>query len=115
MTILKANLAALLGDLSCRVSVKWPMDERVAHAFSHGSMTVELYAPTEHDPQTPHDQDELYFIMRGASEFVLENRRTHLCAGDVVFVPAGASHRFENFSEDFATWVVFYGEHGGER
>ena len=33
---------------------------------------------------------------------------------DVLFVPAGIEHRFENFTDDFATWVIFYGEKGGE-
>jgi hypothetical protein len=31
-----------------------------------------------------------------------------------LFVPAGQIHRFENFSSDFAVWVVFYGPEGGE-
>ncbi|MFT5765663.1 MAG: mannose-6-phosphate isomerase-like protein (cupin superfamily), partial [Saprospiraceae bacterium] len=35
-------------------------------------------------------------------------------AGDVLFVPAGVAHRFEKFTEDFATWVIFYGPKGGE-
>jgi hypothetical protein len=30
-------------------------------------------------------------------------------------VPAGKAHRFENFTPDFATWVVFWGPQGGER
>jgi mannose-6-phosphate isomerase-like protein (cupin superfamily) len=34
--------------------------------------------------------------------------------GDVLFVPAGVEHRFEDFSDDFVTWVVFYGPEGGE-
>ena len=29
--------------------------------------------------------------------------------------PAHMEHRFENFSDDFATWVVFYGPLGGEQ
>ena len=29
--------------------------------------------------------------------------------GDLLLVPQGAVHRFENFTEDFATWVIFYG------
>jgi uncharacterized protein YjlB len=33
----------------------------------------------------------------------------------VLFVPAGTTHRFEDFSADFATWVVFWGPQGGER
>lgn len=35
-------------------------------------------------------------------------------AGDVLFVAAGVEHRFSNFSEDFVTWVFFYGPQGGE-
>jgi mannose-6-phosphate isomerase-like protein (cupin superfamily) len=34
--------------------------------------------------------------------------------GEVLFVPAGIEHRFEDFSDDFATWVFFYGPEGGE-
>jgi hypothetical protein len=30
------------------------------------------------------------------------------------FVAAGVPHRFESFSDDFATWVVFWGPRGGE-
>ena len=33
----------------------------------------------------------------------------------LLFVPAGMEHRFEDLSEDFGTWVVFYGPAGGER
>ena len=35
--------------------------------------------------------------------------------GDVLFVGAKVEHRFEDFSDDFATWVVFYGPRGGEQ
>ena len=35
--------------------------------------------------------------------------------GDLIFVPAGAEHRFEDFSDDLETWVAFYGPEGGER
>lgn len=34
--------------------------------------------------------------------------------GDLLFVPAGVVHRFEEFTDDFATWVMFYGPEGGE-
>jgi mannose-6-phosphate isomerase-like protein (cupin superfamily) len=35
--------------------------------------------------------------------------------GDVLFVPAGVEHRFEDFSDDLDVWVIFYGPEGGER
>ncbi len=32
-----------------------------------------------------------------------------------LFVPAHATHRFEEFTDDFAAWVVFWGPQGGEK
>jgi hypothetical protein len=32
----------------------------------------------------------------------------------MLFVPAGIEHRFYDFSDDFCTWVMFYGPEGGE-
>ena len=39
-----------------------------------------------------------------------------LCTINILdqFVKAGVEHRFLNFSEDFCTWVFFYGPDGGE-
>jgi mannose-6-phosphate isomerase-like protein (cupin superfamily) len=34
--------------------------------------------------------------------------------GDVMFVAAGTEHHLEDFTEDLAVWVVFYGPTGGE-
>jgi mannose-6-phosphate isomerase-like protein (cupin superfamily) len=67
------------------------------------------------DPQTPHEQDELYFIHSGSGEFVCSGERHRFEAGMAFFVPAGAEHRFENFTADFSTWVVFWGPKGGEK
>ena len=92
-----------------------PGGERFAELLRHGSMRTELYAPRVEDLQTPHAQDELYFIQRGSGEFVQGSTRHHFAPGDAFFVPAGQTHRFENFSGDFATWVVFWGPPGGER
>jgi mannose-6-phosphate isomerase-like protein (cupin superfamily) len=87
---------------------------RVAELAHHGSMTLKLYAPVHHDPQVPHEQDELYIVMRGAGIFRRGAERVSFGPGDVLFAEAGISHRFEEFSADFATWVVFWGPKGGE-
>lgn len=80
-----------------------------------GSMTLRWYAPKGVDPQTPHDQDELYIVVSGTGTFVRGDERVAFGPHDVLFAAAGDSHRFEDFSADFATWVVFYGPVGGER
>lgn len=87
---------------------------RFTRVMRHGSMSVEYYAPKIKDLQTPHTQDELYFIVSGKSLFIREKNQVKCMAGDVLFVPAGVHHKFENFSDDFATWVIFYGPESGE-
>ena len=82
--------------------------------FTHGSLSVEIYKPHKVDKQTPHERDEIYVIISGSGEFVFENERTNFSPGDTLFVPAGKEHRFENFTDDFITWVFFYGPKGGE-
>jgi mannose-6-phosphate isomerase-like protein (cupin superfamily) len=72
------------------------------------AMSAEYFAPKGIDTQLPHSQDEVYVIASGSSEFVREDEMVNCKTGDVLFVPAGMVHRFQNFSDDFATWVVFY-------
>ncbi len=92
-----------------------PDGARSALLMQHGSMRLRYYAPKGRDAQTPHDQDELYVVAAGSGTFVLNGMRRTFGPGDALFAPAGAEHRFEDFSEDFGTWVVFYGPKGGER
>jgi mannose-6-phosphate isomerase-like protein (cupin superfamily) len=91
-----------------------PLGERYAEVFAHGTLVVEFYAPRGRDPQSPHTRDELYVVLSGEGWFVNGAERHRFAAGDILFVPAGVVHRFEDFGDDFATWVVFYGPEGGE-
>lgn len=94
---------------------KIPEGRRSALIFGHGSLEVRYYAPRGADPQTPHDRDEVYFVASGRGYFVCGKERVAFGPHDMLFAPAGVVHRFEEFSDDFATWVVFYGPRGGER
>jgi mannose-6-phosphate isomerase-like protein (cupin superfamily) len=91
-----------------------PGGERFAKVIGHGTMEVEVYAPRGRDPQTPHSRDELYFVVSGSGQFVNGPDRHPFGPGDALFVPAGVEHRFEEFTDDLAVWVVFYGPEGGE-
>ena len=70
---------------------------------------VGIYRPDAIDEQTPHARDELYIVAVGTGTFVCEGQQEDFAPGDLFFVEAGRDHRFENFSNDFATWVVFFG------
>jgi mannose-6-phosphate isomerase-like protein (cupin superfamily) len=85
-----------------------------AELFRHGTLTVEIYAPKGTDLQQPHTRDELYIIAAGCGWFFVEGQRLQFGPGDALFAAAGEVHRFEDFTEDLLTWVVFYGPEGGE-
>ena len=82
--------------------------------FSHGSLEVEIYQPEGHDPQEPHVRDEAYLVARGTGLFFDGEQRHLVGPGSFLFVAAGQPHRFEDFSSDFAVWVLFHGPDGGE-
>ena len=91
-----------------------PDGKRFTVVFEHGTLALELYAPRGHDPQKPHTRDELYVVVAGRGTFVCDGERNSFETGDALFAPAGAAHRFEDFSDDLAVWVMFYGAEGGE-
>ena len=88
--------------------------KRFSVVLEHGTLSVEIYAPRGADPQTPHTRDEVYVVMSGSGQFVNGAERHPFGPGDVLFVSAGVPHRFEDFSDDLAVWVIFYGPEGGE-
>jgi mannose-6-phosphate isomerase-like protein (cupin superfamily) len=84
------------------------MPEPFVQLLKEKRMSVEYFAPEGTDAQLPHTQDELYIIASGESQLIRDSEKINCKTGDVIFVPAGMPHRFENFSADFATWVIFY-------
>lgn len=94
-----ANTLAALGDKR----------ETYMRFLERPNFDVGMYKPDRVDDQKPHTRDELYVIVNGQSDFICQGDETHVEQGDVLFAPAGVAHRFVNFSEDFATWVIFIG------
>ena len=91
-----------------------PDGKRFAPVFEHGSLLVEIYAPRGRDPQQRHTRDEVYVVASGSGEYVCGEMRLKFGVGDLLFAAAGVEHRFENFTNDLAVWVIFYGPEGGE-
>ncbi|MGI9204522.1 MAG: cupin domain-containing protein [Woeseiaceae bacterium] len=89
-------------------------DKAYGVLLEHGSLELGYYKPDRVDTQQPHSQDEIYVVQSGTGMFVLGDERQPFEPGEALFVPAGVVHRFEDFTDDFAAWVVFYGPKGGE-
>jgi mannose-6-phosphate isomerase-like protein (cupin superfamily) len=89
-------------------------EEQFRYYLAHGTAKIGLYAPRGTDPQGPHKRDEIYVVWRGHGQFERDGEKRPFAPGDVIFVPAGMAHRFVDFDDDFAAWVIFYGPQGGE-
>jgi len=91
-----------------------PAGEHAVTLLQRGSLITKLSAPKVPIRQTPHEQDELYVIVRGKGVLFHDGKRDPFETGDLLFVAAGTEHQFENCTEDLAVWVIFYGPRGGE-
>lgn len=91
-----------------------PQGARFVEVFQRGTLSVEMYAPRGIDAQSPHTRDEIYVVLQGQGWFINGQDHHPFMPGDVLFVPAGVEHRFVDFSDDLAVWVIFYGPEGGE-
>ncbi len=110
----KPDRSCVIPFAKAHASIPGPDGQRALSLLRHGSLEVKLSRPLPPNRQTPHLQDEVYIIICGRGVLVHEDKREAFKAGDCLFVPAGIEHHFEDFSEDLAVWVVFYGPSGGE-
>ena len=83
--------------------------EKYQVLFAHRNLRIGLYRPGDRDDHSPHSQDEIYVVAMGSGRFVKEGNRQPCEVGEVLFVPAGVAHYFENFTDDFSVWVFFTG------
>jgi len=97
-----------------RARIPGPAGEHSVSVLQRGSLNLKLSLPVDPNQQTPHEQDEIYVILTGTGVLFHDGKRDAFGPGDVMFVAAGTEHHFEDFTEDLAVWVVFYGPTGGE-
>jgi mannose-6-phosphate isomerase-like protein (cupin superfamily) len=59
------------------------------------------------DPQQPHTEDEVYYVVEGRGAITVGNESQSVGPGSVVFVAAGVPHRFHSITEDLQIVVFF--------
>ena len=105
---MKFTAEEFLAKLPLPANEKWKDGGFDVEPFKNENISLVFFAPRGTDYQTFHDEDEFYFIVRGSGEIVIDGERFSFDAGDVFFVPEKIEHHFENFTEDFATWAIFF-------
>jgi quercetin dioxygenase-like cupin family protein len=73
------------------------------------TMSAGLYvlAAGATDPQHPHHEDEMYYVVRGKARFKADDQDREVSAGSVLFVAAEVEHRFYDVAEELAVLVFF--------
>jgi mannose-6-phosphate isomerase-like protein (cupin superfamily) len=73
------------------------------------SMSAGVYvlAAGAADLQSPHQQDELYYVIRGKSRMRVGSEDRSVAVGSVIFVAAHEEHRFHDIEEELTVLVFF--------
>ena len=71
------------------------------------SLTIARWPAGSVDGQTPHTEDEVYYVLGGRAALVVEGARTDVAPGSVAFVAAGVDHRFVDITEDLEVLVFW--------
>ena len=71
------------------------------------SAGVYVLAAGAADPQQPHNEDELYYVVRGHARMRVANKEHVVKTGSVIFVPAKIEHCFFDVSEELEVLVFF--------
>lgn len=110
----KTDRSRVIHLAEAQAHIPGPAREHAVSVLRRGTLNVKLSLPVPPNQQTPHAQDEVYVIIRGRGVLFHDGKRDPFEPGDLLFVAAGTEHRFEDFTDDLAVWVVFYGPSGGE-
>jgi quercetin dioxygenase-like cupin family protein len=81
--------------------------------INRGSLSAGLYVleAGATDPQQPHAEDEVYYVLGGRGRITVAGEERPVAAGDVIFVAAEAEHRFHDIAETLSLLVFFAPEH----
>ena len=77
--------------------------------FRSQSLSLGLYVlpAGATDPQNPHKEDEVYYVVSGSGSIQVDGEDRALTAGSIVYVARDAPHRFHSITEDLNLLVFF--------
>ena len=86
------------------------MEQLRVPAMSVGTYSIPAGAT---DDQSPHAEDEIYYVTSGRGSFTAGGQTVEAVPGMTLFVPAGEDHRFHDVTEDMTVLVFFAPAYSG--
>jgi len=59
------------------------------------------------DPQSPHTEDEVYYVIGGRAKILVADESHDVQAGSIIYVEKNVAHRFHSIEEDLTVLVFF--------
>jgi mannose-6-phosphate isomerase-like protein (cupin superfamily) len=59
------------------------------------------------DPQSPHTEDEVYYVVSGKARIMVGEQERDVQAGSIVYVARNIEHRFHSIEEELKILVFF--------
>jgi mannose-6-phosphate isomerase-like protein (cupin superfamily) len=59
------------------------------------------------DPQSPHTEDEVYYVVSGRAKILVADESREVRAGSIVYVAKNVAHRFHSIEEALTVLVFF--------
>ena len=98
-------------EMANLIAAQKEIGERYLEFFtaSAGTLSLGLYVlpAGDIDPQQPHTEDEIYYVVSGAARIRVGDEDQEVKTGSVIFVETGAPHRFHSITETLTLLVVF--------
>ena len=103
-------------ELSQLVAERQRSGQRYLEFFRASTLSAGLYelAAGDADPQQPHTEDEVYYVVSGRGAIQVGSESRPVQPGTVVFVEAGVEHHFHSITEDLTVLVVFAPPRGSQ-
>ena|SRR5215213_4244394 len=71
------------------------------------SMGIYVLSAGNTDPQLPHTEDEVYYIVSGRAKIKVADEDREVQAGSIVYVAKNVEHRFHSIEEELIVIVFF--------
>lgn len=59
------------------------------------------------DPQSPHTEDEVYYVVSGRAKILVAEESRDVQAGSIVYVAKNIAHHFHSIEEELTVLVFF--------
>ena len=59
------------------------------------------------DPQSPHTEDEVYYVVSGRAQILVAEENRNVESGSIIYVEKNVAHHFHSIEEELTVLVFF--------